>query len=151
MKSFIHLLSFASGFCLCLLVSIDTNAQSLLGKWQLVKQTSCLENEMEEENDTIQPLVDQMTAMSSAAPQIVTFKEKNAGEESTRILNKRRTTNNKNFLYKFDGEMLLILDKKSQTIVESFVVDKFEADSLIISSSSRPCETRIFLKIKEPK
>jgi hypothetical protein len=45
--------------------------------------------------------------------------------------------------------MLLILDKKSQTISESYLVDKFTADSLIVSNASRPCDTKIFLKISQ--
>jgi len=127
------------------------SGQSILGTWQLVKQTSCLEDEMGEESDTMQPLVEQMNAMSSASPKTVTFKEKNSGEESTRILYRKRTANNKKFMYKFNGETLMILDKKSQTLIEAFTVDKFEGDSLIVSSSSRPCETRVFVKIKDAR
>jgi hypothetical protein len=89
-----------------------------------------------------------MKSMAGATPQVITFKEKLAGEESTRILNRKKSANSKNFLYKFNGEMLLILDKKSQTITDSYLVDKFSADSLIISNASRPCETRILLRIK---
>jgi len=55
--------------------------------------------------------------------------------------------NQKKFLYKFNGEMLLVLDKKSQTISDSYLVDKLTADSLILSNASRPCETKILLRI----
>jgi hypothetical protein len=63
------------------------------------------------------------------------------------MLSKGKTANAKKFLYKFNGEMLLILDKKSQTISDSYLVDKFTPDSLVVSNASRPCETLIFLKI----
>lgn len=110
-----------------------------------------MEDKMTANQDT-QNLVDEMKQMSPAATaSIVRFKEKGNGEESSRILTKRKAANNKNFLYKYNGETLLILDKKSQTITDSFVVDKLSSDSLIVSNASRPCETRIFLKIKEPK
>ena len=93
-------------------------------------------------------MADEMSGMSAATPQIVTFKEKLSGEESTRILNRKKSSKNKSFLYKFTGETLLILDKKSQTITANYLVDKFTADSLIISNASRPCETKIFLRLK---
>ena len=128
--------------------SIALQAQSIVGNWQLLKQTSCIEDNMTATTDSAQLLIDEMKNMSSATPQVITFKEKMTGEESTRILSKKKAAYSKNFLYKFDGEMLLILDKKSQTITDNYTVDKFSADSLIISNASRPCETKIFVRIK---
>lgn len=126
----------------------NTRAQSIVGSWQLVKQSNCMEENLTATNDSAQRMIEDMKDMGSASAQVVVFKEKMAGEESTRILTKKRTANNKNFLYRFDGETLMILDKKSQTISNSYMVDKFSADSLIISNSARPCETRIFLRLK---
>ncbi|MBT1700731.1 hypothetical protein KK083_27825 [Fulvivirgaceae bacterium PWU4] len=128
--------------------SFGVRAQSIVGSWQLVKQSNCMEENMTAANDTAQRMIEDMKEMGSPSAQVVVFKEKMAGEESTRILTKKKTSNNKNFLYRFDGETLMILDKKSQTISNSYMVDKFSADSLIISNSSRPCETRIFLRLK---
>ena len=128
--------------------SFGVRAQSIVGSWQLVKQSNCMEENMTAANDTAQRMIEDMKEMGSPSAQVVVFKEKMAGEESTRILTKKKTSNNKNFLYRFDGETLMILDKKSQTISDSYMVDKFSADSLIISNSSRPCETRIFLRLK---
>ena len=128
--------------------TIVLRAQSIVGTWQLVKQTNCLEENMVAANDTAQRMVEDMKAMSASTPQVVTFREKLSGEESTRILTRKKTGNTKSFLYKFDGEMLMILDKKSQTITDNFLVDKFSTDSLIISNVSRPCETKIFLRLK---
>lgn len=128
--------------------SFGVRAQSIVGSWQLVKQSNCMDENMTAANDTAQRMIEDMKEMGSPSAQVVVFKEKMAGEESTRILTKKKTSNNKNFLYRFDGETLMILDKKSQTITSSYMVDKFSADSLIISNSSRPCETRIFLRLK---
>jgi hypothetical protein len=123
-------------------------AQSIIGNWQLIKDSNCQEETMTAANDSAQELVNDMKSMSSPSAQVVSFKEKQAGEESTRILNRKRGTNNKNFLYRFDGESLMILDKRSRTITENFIVDKFSTDSLVISNASRPCETKIFVRIK---
>lgn len=133
---------------LCLLATIVVSGQSLIGDWQMVKQSNCMESEFGASTESSQQLVEDMKNMSSATPVVVKFKDKMAGEESMRILTKRKAANSKNFLYRFDGEMLVILDKKSRTITDSFLVEKIDADSLILSNVSRPCETRIFLKIK---
>ena len=135
---------------MCLICSFPMllQAQSIVGNWQLVKQSNCIEENLTAASDSAQELIEDMKNMSSPAPMVVSFKGKMAGEESVKILTKRKAASSKNFLYKFDGEMLLILDKKSQTITDNFTVDKFSADSLIISNASRPCETKIFLRIK---
>jgi hypothetical protein len=122
-------------------------AQSIIGNWQLVKKSTCLEDAMTA-SDSTQLLIDEMKSRSNTTPQIVKFNDKQSGEETTRILNRRKSTNTRNFLYRFDGEMLMILDKKSRTITDNYMVDKFSADSLVISNVSRPCETKIFLRVK---
>jgi hypothetical protein len=134
-----------------LCISFISAGQSLLGTWQLIKETTCLEDEMTAGNDSAQEMLNNMKSMSSPTAQIIKFKEKGQGEENTRILTKKRAANNKNFLYKFNGERLLILDKKSQTLSESYSVDKFSSDSLILSNTARACETKILIKIKDAK
>lgn len=134
-----------TGFIVCFGHSVS--AQSIVGNWQLVKQGRCLEQAANDQDDSLESLRADMHSRSSATPQAVNFKANSMGEESTRILNSNKVANSKKFYYKFNGEMLLILDKKSQTISDSYIVDKFTSDSLIISNASRPCETRIFVKI----
>lgn len=123
----------------------------IYGTWQLIRQSSCMEESANEDDDGPEELRSEMHGRSQATGQIVTFRDNSSGEESTRILNSKKTANNKKFFYKFNGEMLLILDKKTQTISDSYMVDKFTADSLIISNASRPCETKIFVKINRDR
>src|SRR5688500_780595 len=139
MKPITNLLKFSFAIAGLCCIAILSPAQTLIGSWQLVKQSSCLEEEMSLESDSIQEIAETMKSMSSPSAQVVSFKEKGAGEESMRILNKKRSANNKNFMYRFTGETLLILDKKSQTLTETYTVDKLSTDSLILSNSSRPC------------
>lgn len=133
---------------LCTFICQTTMAQSILGKWQMVKKSDCMEENMSSVNADTQQMLDDMKGMKATTPQVVTFKEKMNGEESTRILNKRKSSNSKSFLYKFNGESLMILDKKSQTLIDNYTVEKLSTDSLIISNATRPCETKIFLKLK---
>jgi hypothetical protein len=142
----------ASSFWLILpilFVAASTNAQSLLGTWQMTKEENCIEANLPSESDNT--LADEMKSMSGPSAQIIRFKEKGAAEQSTRILTKRKYANSKNLMYKRSGETLHILDKKSQTLAESFTIDRLTADSLILSNPARPCEIKFFVKIKKEK
>lgn len=132
---------------LVLLATAAPQTPSLVGKWQLIKQTSCIESEIEK-NETEAELEADMYSRSGRTPQVIHFKENNSAEESTKIVNRRKSYNSKALLYRFDGETLHFLDKRSRTIVESFSVEKISGDSLIISNSARACDTKIFIKIK---
>ena len=133
-------------FLLC--ISLAGNAQSIIGRWQLIKESSCVEDEVETEDAGTQELIDDMKSMSGAAPQVIEFKDNNSVHESTKIINRKKSYNSKSFLYRLDGDALYFLDKKSRTIIESFSVEKFSSDSLIITNSARVCETKIFVRIK---
>jgi len=122
-------------------------AQSIVGRWQLVKQSSCVDDEMATDDDT-QALVDDMKSMSGAVPQVLEFRDNNTGQESTKIISKKKSYNSKSFMYRYNESGLYFLDKKSKTIIEGFTVEKLEGDSLIISNASRVCETKIFVRIK---
>jgi hypothetical protein len=132
---------------LLLLFGFTLQPPSLIGKWQLVKQTSCLTDEIESDTEE-EELEAEMYSRSTRTPEILLFKENNVAEESTRIINKKKAYNSKALLYRYDGETIHFLDKRSRTIVESFTVEKISSDSLIISNSARVCETKVFIKIK---
>jgi hypothetical protein len=150
MKLFKVFLSLA--FAALVHFTLSAQSGSILGTWQLVKQGSCLdESPTADQEESLENLRSQMHSRTPATAQVVSFKKNSTGNESSRILNTDKTSNPKKFYYKFNGKMLLILDKKSQTISDSYIVDKFTADSLIVSNSARPCETRIFIKIREEK
>jgi hypothetical protein len=137
--------TFIFGLFLVLLMPVAT-AQSLIGKWQLTKQTSCIESDISTDDD--KEMVDDMKSRNSASPQVIHFKNNKSGEESTKILSRRNDSNSKSFLYKFDGTTLHILDKRSQTISESYVVEKLDGDNMILSNASRACDTKVFVRIK---
>ena len=142
---------FLTGFMVSVAFPLAAQTANIIGNWQLLKKSNCLEETMQEQTDSQERLREEMQSRSSASPSIVSFRSNSSGEESTRILNSRKVANPKKFYYKFNGEMLLILDKRSQTISDSYLVEKLTADSLILANSARPCEMRIFVKInREP-
>lgn len=140
--TFLFLLSLATG---------SLGAQSILGTWQLTKQTSCLEQNIDENEEGVEGLIADMSSMSSRTPKVIEFKDDNTGKESIRIIDSRKSSGTSSFLYKYDGNNLYILDKRSRTIKGAYTVETLTADSLIFSNTTRPCETRVFVKIKGGK
>lgn len=136
----------------CLLIfsalAMVCQAQSIVGRWQLVKESTCVEDELSPDDVETEELINDMKSLSGATPQVLEFKDNNTGHESTKIISRKKSYNSKGFLYRLDGEGLYFLDKKSRTIIEGFTVEKLESDSLIITNSSRVCETKIFVRIK---
>ena len=93
-------------------------------------------------------MVEDMQGLSGAEPQVIEFKDNNTGEESTKIISRKKSYNSKSFLYRYNQSTLYFLDKRSKTIIEGFTVEKMDNDSLIISNAERVCETKIFVRIK---
>jgi hypothetical protein len=123
-------------------------AQSIVGRWQLAKQSNCVEDELGEQEASVKEMVEDMQGLSGAEPQVIEFKDNNTGEESTKIISRKKSYNSKSFMYRYSDTSLYFLDKKSKTIIEGFTVEKIDADSLIISNAERVCETKIFVRIK---
>jgi hypothetical protein len=134
-------------FCL-FLISTGMFAQDIVGKWQLVKETTCVEDEVGPSTEEEEELVEEMKSYAGSTNQVIEFKDNNTATESTKIINRRKTYNSNALMYKFTGTDLHILDKKSKLIIDSFTVEQLSGDSLIITNSSRACETRVFVKIK---
>ena len=130
-----------------LIVPILGHGQEILGRWQLIKQSTCVDDELDSASATEEELVADMKTMAGPAPQVLQFKENNTAVESTKIINRRKNYNSNALLYKYTGTDLHFLDKKSRTIIESYTVEKISADSLIITNAARVCETLIFVKI----
>lgn len=101
-----------------------------------------------EQSEEMDELMSDFNGMKSRTPDVIQFKEKMKGEQSTTILGKRKTVNDKNFLYRFDGQTLHLLDKKSQTIIASYTVQEFTDTKLILEDVNRPCEVRVFERIE---
>lgn len=125
-----------------------SQSASIVGRWQLVNESSCVDDELGVEDDDMQDLIEDMKGRSNKSPQVIEFKDNSTAKESTKIVSKRKSYNSNSFLYRFDGRGLYFLDKKSRTIIEGFTVEKLKSDSLIISNSTRVCETKIFVRIK---
>ena len=110
--------------------TLIVQAQSIVGRWQLVKQSNCVESELGEEEAGVKEMTEDMKGLSGAEPQIIEFKENNTGEENTKIISQKKSYNSKSFLYRLNEGTLYFLDKKSKTIIDGFTVEKMDQDSL---------------------
>lgn len=128
-----------------------TKAQSLIGTWQLVNQTTCLSDEIDAEDAETDELINDMKSRSSGTNSVIRFKDNMSGEENIRMFDSRKSSKLNSFLYKFDGSTLYLLDKKSKLLLGSYTIESFTSDSLIFSNSARACETRVFVKVSEKK
>ncbi len=126
--------------------SFHVRSQSIVGTWQLVSQTTCLESEMEEDEETNE-LLNNMKSQSRGTNSVIEFKDNNMGSESLKMIDKRKANKTSNFMYKVDGDVLYMLDKKSHLLIGSYDIERLTSDSLIFSNAARACETRIFVKI----
>ncbi|MCI0750562.1 MAG: hypothetical protein L0Y35_01875 [Flammeovirgaceae bacterium] len=134
-----------------LLAGLSAQAQTLVGSWQVVKQSSCLESKVDDlskKDEDMKELLSDFGTMSNRTQQVVMFNDNQTGQQSTKTVREKKATNTVNFLYKYDGSNIYFLDKKSRTITSTFTVEKLTYDSLIYSNSSRPCETKVLIRIK---
>ncbi len=123
-------------------------SQSLVGTWQLTKQSNCMSDQLPTDEEE-EVLLQDMASMSNRdIPLTIEFKSNNSGTENLHTINSKKQSKYKSFLFKFDGDNLYILDKKSQTISAAYTIDRLSSDSLIYSNASRPCETKVFVRLK---
>lgn len=140
--------SFIAILTLLSTIFVQTKAQSLVGTWQLVRHTTCLEDEIGDEDEATGDLLEDIRSRESGTPSVIEFKSDNSGEESIRLLASKRSNKRNNFLYRYNEGKLYFLDKKSRLLVGSYDVDRLSADSLVFSDASRACETRIFVRLE---
>jgi hypothetical protein len=136
MKAIITLfLSFA--FCLAM-------SQSVVGTWQITKQSNCLESEVSDTLKMDEDVMAEFSSKSNRSPKVVSFNSDNTGEEAIKTMDKKKSSSVKKFHYKQDGSTIYILDKKSRLITSSLVIETLTSDSLVYHPAGKACE-RIFL------
>ncbi|HLT71328.1 MAG TPA: lipocalin family protein [Cyclobacteriaceae bacterium] len=129
-------------------IFLQTNAQSLVGTWQLVRHSNCLEEKVGDEDEATNDLLDDIRSRESGTQSVIRFNDDSSGDESIHLLESRKSKKRNNFLYRYSEGKLYFLDKKSRLLVGSYDVDRLSADSLVFSNATRACETRIFVRLE---
>jgi hypothetical protein len=135
---------------LLIIISVNAFGQTLVGKWQMIKRSDCMTEKVDNPNQSedMDELMSDFNSLKSRTPEVIEFNDKMKGEQSTTILGKRKTSNDKTFMYRFDGTTLHLLDKKSSTIIASYTVKELSDSKLILINANRSCEVSVFERIQ---
>jgi hypothetical protein len=128
--------------------SITSNAQTIVGKWQLSEQKTCFQAEMKE-SETEKELKSSMGSTSSTSVgRVMTLEEKGSGEEAIVSAGKKKSTSKESFKYQVSGSEFQVLDKKSGLVTERWIIDELTDTTLKMHDAVKDCETKTFIKIK---
>ena len=70
----------ASIIICCVIFSIISQAQSIVGTWQLTDEKSCIQSDLKE-SDTEKELIKEMQSSSNAVARTIRFDKKGRGED----------------------------------------------------------------------
>lgn len=138
-----------SGLIILLLAALNGYSQSIMGTWQVMKESNCLGNELESPTETEEELTNQMAALSGQTPKVMRFNPDNSGEQNWKAVGKRKTAVREKFLYKMADDVLYILDKKSKLITDTYLIHVLTAESLVLVNKSRSCERMELVRVKQ--
>ena len=128
-------------------VSIQLQAQSVVGTWQLVEEQTCLQVQFEK-SETEKELEQSMGSSKNAVAKLIRFEKKGTGEEGIFSQGNKKGTGMNSFRYNVRGNELRFLDKKSGIITQRFVIDELTESTLKIHNAMKDCEVRILSRVK---
>jgi hypothetical protein len=134
-------------FVLMAVVSIQLQAQSVVGTWQLVEEQTCLQVQFEK-SETEKELEQSMGSSKNAVAKLIRFDKKETGEEGIFSQGNKKGTGMSSFRYNVKGNELRFLDKKSGIISQRFVIDELTESTLKIHNAMKDCEVRFFSRVK---
>jgi len=116
-----------------------------------MKQTSCIESELDNPNQSedMDELMAEMNSRKNRTADVIQFKTNYKGEQSTSILGKRKDVNDKNFVYNLTDKQLDILDPKSKTIIQSYIIEEITVTEMILADANRMCDKKYFKKLPQ--
>lgn len=134
-------------FVLLTVISVQLNAQSVIGTWQLVEEQTCLQVQFEK-SDTEKELEQSMGSSKNAVAKLIRFEKKGTGEEGIFSQGNKKGTGMNSFRYSIQGNELRFLDKKSGIITQRFVIDEMTESNLKIHNAMKDCEVKSFSRVK---
>jgi hypothetical protein len=134
-------------FVLMAVISLQLQAQSVVGTWQLVEEQTCLQVQFEK-SETEKELEQSMGSSKNAVAKLIRFEKKGMGEEGIFSQGNKKGTGMNSFRYNVKGNELRFLDKKSGIITQRFVIDELTESTLKIHNAMKDCEVRFFSRVK---
>ncbi len=130
-----------------LAVGAVSNAQSLVGSWQVVEEKTCFDSQFTE-SETEKELLKDMGSTQNSIARVIAFNKNGTGEEAIFSTGKKKGSGKTSFRYRVTGKEIQLLDKKSGIMTQQLVIDTLTATVLKIHLASKDCETKTFSKIK---
>ena len=134
-------------FVLMAVISLQLQAQSVVGTWQLVEEQTCLQVQFEK-SETEKELEQSMGGSKNSVAKLIRFEKKGTGEEGIFSQGNKKGAGMNSFRYNVKGNELRFLDKKSGIITQRFVIDESTESTLKIHNAMKDCEVRFFSRVK---
>lgn len=138
------------GLLMMVVVAAGCYGQSVVGYWQVAKESTCLGNEMAPSSETEEELSQQMAALAGPVPKVIQFNTDNTGEHNWKSIGKKKAAVREKFLYKVADDVVYLLDKKSRLITDTYMIQVLTAESLVLVNKSRSCERMELVRVKQP-
>lgn len=129
------------------LISIQMQAQSIVGTWQLTDEKTCFQSELKEGDTEIELLKD-MGGSSNGVARIIRFEKKGSGEDGIFATGLRKAADMSAFKYKINGQEIMMLDNKSGIMTQHLIIDELSQSTLRVHNAKKECETKTFLRLK---
>lgn len=135
--------------CLILVfTSVQAVGQSLVGKWQVIGQTNCLEKELPDSVKSDDTLLEDFKNQSVHSPVVMLFTHDGVAKRMIKVTGEKKPAETKEYRYAFDGTNIKLLDKKSKSLVLVYTVEALTGDSLVYSVPERVCEKTTLVRIQ---
>lgn len=135
------------------LLGWQSQAQAIVGTWQLTDEKTCFQSEMKEggkekESETEKELLPAMGSTGNSVARIIRFDKKGNGEDGIFSTGVKRGADMSVFKYKINGLELLMLDGKSGMMTQELVIDTLTQSTLKVHNAKKDCEIKTFSRIK---
>ena len=139
-----------SGFIILLLAALSGYSQTIVGIWQVTKESTCLEIELGSSSEAEEELTNEMAALSGQTPKVLQFNSDNSGEQNWKSAGRKKSAVRDKFLYKVADYTLYLLDKKSKLITDTYLIEVLTENNLVLVNKSRSCEQIELVRVKQP-
>lgn len=136
--------------CFALIV-FQSQAQNIVGTWQLAEEKTCFKSEMEnmKKSDAEKELEQSMGSDGqTSVARVIKFGRKGEGQDGIFSSGRRKAADLSEFRYKINGKELDLMDSKSGIITQRLVIDELTETSLKVHNASKDCEAKSFIRIK---
>ena len=130
-----------------LTVGVVSNAQSLVGSWQVTEEKTCFDSQFTE-SETEKELLKDMGSTQNSFARVIEFNKNGTGEEAIFTTGKKKGSGKTSFRYRMSGKEIQLLDKKSGIMTRQLVIDSLTTTLMKIHLASKECETKTLSRIK---